>query len=331
MPHLSLANQGVRMTTIGFFQQLFNQFVAVLTAFCVNVPSAPVPYLGSPAAGTTAAVTTAVPVRSEPLLRRVVDTQVQAGIAIGRVLAASADRATFALLNVPSDLASAMDRDGIAALPAGVAQSGQRILLAVTDSATDLVGTLRNVGLSELALIPGAGAQQRATATAELVAAPTAELVAPPRTGGLLETVARVPLAVGVAVSDLAMSGLQAVATVTGSIAKATTDVVAAAVNPRSEETLGQAISRVPATLIKGGQTAVGQLRTGAKRAVTDFRDTLNPRAVETRVAATGGLNTEVAGSDSSGGTGTAAAVSNNSSTGKKLESATSAATGAAK
>jgi hypothetical protein len=137
----------------GFFTTLFNQFVAVLSSFCVNLaPGGSVPYLNSPDTGSpTVAVS-----RQVPYPTRVLETQFNAGVEIGRVIARSADGVTAVVLALPEDLVNALDRGGITALPSGFADSGRRVVRLATNTTTNAIEVLTDVLLSELNLLPGA-------------------------------------------------------------------------------------------------------------------------------------------------------------------------------
>jgi hypothetical protein len=94
-------------------------------------------------------------------------------------------------------------------------------------------------------------------------------------------------------------------------------------VNPRSELTVGQALARAPATILGGTRDAAGQLQQGVVRARTDFRNTLNPREVASRVSATGGLNTTVNGSGVETNTATLSSTPSSGNSGSNGSNAT--------
>ena len=162
--------------SIGFFTQLFQQFVALLSAFCIAPTSVPAPaYVAVGSGPPIVAVADADPpgvavprLREEPLLVRVVQTQVRGGIGIGDALARSADGVTFAVLATPRVLAAAINRGGVAALPGGAASAAAGLVGALENGAVLLIDRLGDLALSELALLGGRiiVAPERATAAA---------------------------------------------------------------------------------------------------------------------------------------------------------------------
>lgn len=229
----------------------------------------------------------------QPLIVRIVTTQVDAVTDIGTAATDATTELTTAILAAPSTITDAIAEGGPAALPAGLQLATRRIVLAIGDGADDVIQTVGDALRAELRLIPGG-----------VVANPNTAFAAEPEpqpTGGVLETAVRVPLAFGVAGADLARAGLTATTDITGGYATAARDIVVGAQNQLtrrtstgnnqlkatiSEEpqTLAEGLARAPVT-IRAGYVAAGQdLQAGAGRARTDFRNTLNPRA-ETRLA----------------------------------------------
>jgi hypothetical protein len=215
-----------------------------------------------------------------------------------------------AILSAPQTIAEAAARGG--SLPAGLQLATRQIVLAASNGANRLIGAVGDVLQSELDLIPGGRLGGGDPSTAARIAVEPAPR--DPGAGRLLELPIRVPLAFAVAGSDLAQAGLRAVTQVTGGFAQAITDVVQAAVNQfggggklpderatisaaKESLTVAEALRRAPVTIGNGFAAAGETLRLGAQDARRDFQRTLNPRLEQQqRVAASGGRNTTVNG-----------------------------------
>lgn len=302
------------MMEIGFFTQLFQQFIALLSAFCI-VP-APVPRFEAVDAARSGVVAeAAAPAIADPrapLVVRVIQTQITGAVSIGEALANSADRVTLSVVAVPGTLASALDSGGAAALPGGVATAAGDIVTALENSSNQLIGEISRAILAQLALLGGGIGGPPET----FVEAPAPTLPGP------VELIVRFPLAVGVAGAGLLGTAAQATVIVTGAVVTAVTDIVEAAIPapPRPDETervsaaleerrltLPEAIAQAPRTISAGVTRAGGVVEEGVQRAGTDFRNTLlgtRPPAEFATVSASGGAEVRAgstAGDDTTG------------------------------
>jgi hypothetical protein len=277
------------MLISGFCTQLFNQVVTVLSALSIGLSGGggvPVPAdAATGAAGEATQVAAAPALRQPHYLQRVLQTQFDAFVEIGGAVAAAADAPMYAVLAIPADVTRGVNRAGVLGLPAGVANSGVRFVRAISRSSTGLIDAVSDALISELGLLGGGDVREKLRAELAQSAGVALDPALAARRVGAVEFVVRVPLAFGVAASDLIVSGLQATTMLTGGVADATATVIRAVTDPKSELTLKEAIQKVPETLATGGQNAVQQLKTGVSRAANDFRATLNPRVVETKAA----------------------------------------------
>jgi hypothetical protein len=168
------------MVSFGFFSQLFQQFVALLSVFCI-VPSTPAPALRPAGSDPPAAVATgsefAPSVRTPSPLRRVIQTQIDNAVSIGAAAARSADDVTFSVLEVPRLLVRGLDRNGVLGLPGGGADAAGGMVNAFERSSVSLVRVLSDALLAELALVPGAALEVRPEPQLAAAVAPIPELV----------------------------------------------------------------------------------------------------------------------------------------------------------
>ena len=149
------------MLSSGFFTTLFQQFVTLISAFCVGtVPGGSTPYIAAADPPTAT-------LRQEPYITRVIETQFNAAVDIGTVFVTTADRGTDVFLSAPDTLLRSLNDGGIAALPAGVVRVGQRAVRVGQNGATDLVRALSDAIRAELDLLPGAELLPDDTAEAE--------------------------------------------------------------------------------------------------------------------------------------------------------------------
>jgi hypothetical protein len=279
-----------------FFIRLFEQFLVLLAAFgLVPSPTQKIEALDSGPPAITAEVDApAVADPREPLVVRVIQTQITGAVNIGAALANSADAVTFSVLAVPRTVATALDRGGgVAALPAGLATAAGDIASAVEISSETLINALSEAIRANLALLGGG----------VFTPAPAVDVRDPaPALPGPVELVVRLPLAVGVAGTDLVVAVAEATTIVTGAVVQAIADIAEAAMPapppaPETETalreerlTLSQAIRRAPVTIRNGFTEAGGVLEEGVQRAATDFRTTLVGRPpAERALVSTGG------------------------------------------
>ncbi|MGH3677385.1 MAG: hypothetical protein ACRDU5_16930 [Mycobacterium sp.] len=283
----------------GFFTQLFEQFIALLSAFCIVPAPAPDRFEAFDAgtAGVVAEVAApAIAEPREPLVVRVIQTQITGAISIGEALARSADDVTFSVLAVPRTLARALDVGGVEALPGGAATAAGGMVSALENGSTRLIEALSEAILAQLGLLGGdVGPAPKFAAAVEPAPGPIGT--------GSVELVVRLPLAVGVAGAGLLGTAAQATLIVTGAVVTAITDIAEAAIPapPRPDETervaalerprltLPQAIARAPVTISDGLTRAGGVVEEGIQTAQRDFERTLTGRSPEREVVRASG------------------------------------------
>lgn len=374
----------------GFFVPLFKQLVALLSAFCIaptpNVAEFATASLGPPGSPTVqvaqyAGADPATSLRQEPLIARVVQTQIDGLLSdrgIGMALARTADGVTKSILDTPTALARALDFGGVEALPAALALHGIEGVRTLENNTISLISALEALAIANLQLLPGAIDPREAAALVAredefgaigraLLAAPTFLLqslqrgpeglpialnglgqgfvraaatdaraivravssaaqtalalvpgasvrnladvtvtVREPATPGPTEYIVRLPIAVGVAGSELAKGGMNATVVMVTAVVTAVTDIANAAFRPRQSEeveqaaqivreerplTLPEAIAKAPVTLRNGAVAAGVELRTGANRARVGFDETLRGRTNEEYLSRAGDLD----------------------------------------
>lgn len=152
------------MISSGFFTQLFQQFVSLLSAFCI-VPSGGLEPAAIKAADSSPPAAVAAIAAPRSALPPIVQTQINGAFEIGYFAARSADRATQAVLETPRVLADALDRNGLAGLPGGGATVAAGYVGLAEVTATGLVRLLSGLALSELDLLaPDRGMPELAAA-----------------------------------------------------------------------------------------------------------------------------------------------------------------------
>jgi hypothetical protein len=293
--------KGVTVETIscGFFTHVFQHFLALLSAVGLTITPTTPPddyfALDSSPPVIVQAATPGLTVRQEPLVVRIVETQLNGAAGIGLALAGGADEITNAVIEVPAILRSAIRRGGIAALPAGAAAGAAGIVDAAEEGTTYLIQTVAAVLNQELALLGGG------------VIRPTPNLVtiADPETtpGGPLELVVRLPRALAVAGSDLVRAGAEASIIVVRAVARAVTDVLNVVARPPAAEfalareevppprSVPEALARVPITVTNGLVEAGGVLRQGTRQAAEDFNRVLRRPPLERALVGTDDLD----------------------------------------
>ena len=151
----------------GFFASLFQQFVALLSVFCIapsNAPNIAAADLGPPGSPTVqvAEYITADPsaaIRQQPYVARVVQTQIDGFLGdqgIGLALARNADTVTGLVFGTPFALRRALDGGGVEALRAGLAQYGIRGVQNLEENTVSLIDAMEALALANLRLLPGA-------------------------------------------------------------------------------------------------------------------------------------------------------------------------------
>lgn len=145
------------MLRFEFFSQLFQQFVSVISAFCIApVQSPPAMYVvDDPPPQATAAIAEPVGKRPGTAISQVIETQIRGALQMGAFVALTADRATYAALETPTVLARSLDRNGLAGLPGGGADLAAGYVTIAEWTATDLVRLLERITLANLDLLSG--------------------------------------------------------------------------------------------------------------------------------------------------------------------------------
>ncbi|RDH77842.1 hypothetical protein DVS77_13355 [Mycolicibacterium moriokaense] len=145
----------------GFFTLLFQQFVALLSVFCIApTQSAPEYFaanLGPPGAEAASAYV-AAPAQSEPLMARVVQVQIDGLLGrggVGEALARTADGVTNSILKTPETLRVYLDNGGVAALPGGLANAATQGVQNLESNTYRLIDAIEALALANLQLLPG--------------------------------------------------------------------------------------------------------------------------------------------------------------------------------
>ncbi len=281
--------------SFGFFTHLFHHFLALLSAFGLTIsPTQPPQKFEAFDSGPPGVVRTAaapgLSLRQQPLLVRIVETQLNGAAGIGEALAEGADDITNAIVRVPRSLQLAIDSRGLGALPGAAANSAAGIVGAVGEGTTDFIATLAAVINSELALLGGGAVRP----TPSLVAIQEPE---GPLAGGPLEIVVRLPRALAVAGQDLVRAGADAAIIVVRAVSRAVTDVLNAVARPPAAEfalareevppprSVPEALTRAPVTIANGFVDAGARLRQGTRQASDDFTRALRPQLERALVA----------------------------------------------
>lgn len=212
--------------------------------------------------------------RAEPVsyLERVIRTQIDGVTDVAQTTLGAARTIGASIMAAPTTIAEYTAKAGWAGLPAGIAAAAREVVYAATDGSIAVIRSVARFARAELALVPGNSIKRGEAEAAKLVE-PT-----PTRFIGPVETLVRIPLAVGVAAADLATAAMRATTAVTGAATRAVVDVVTAARDPKAGVTVAEALARVPETLKNGVDQAGEHLRSGVEQAREDFRQTLRPR-----------------------------------------------------
>jgi hypothetical protein len=145
----------------GFFVTLFTQLLALLSAIGItihptlpNQPRAEV-FNNNPPAIVSQIADPNISA-SEPLVVRIIQTQLDNLGGIGQGLAGTADLITNTILALPQTLADALDRNGAAGLPGGAADVLGGLVNVVQQGTNGWINLLSAILLKELNLIGGA-------------------------------------------------------------------------------------------------------------------------------------------------------------------------------
>lgn len=187
-----------------------------------------------------------------------------------------------ALLGAPTFILQTLERGGPEALPVAINGLGQGLVRAAAMDARAIVRAVSSATQAALALVPGA----RVSRLNEV----TVSVREPVRATDPVEYIVRLPIAVGVAGSELARGGMNATTVMVTAVVTAVTDIADAALrrSPQAEAaqraieerplTLPEAIAKAPVTLRNGAVAAGAELRSGVERARVGFTETLRPR-----------------------------------------------------
>lgn len=245
------------MISSGFFTQLFQQFVSLLSAFCI-APSGGLPSDAARALDSSPPAAAAAIAAPRTSLPPIVQTQINGALEIGYFTARTADRATMVVLESPRVLAESLDRNGLAGLPGGGATVAAGYVGLAEVTATGLIRLLSGLALSELDLIaPDRGVPLLAAAADYQID------VAKMEPQSYLERVLRTQVD---GVTSVAEAGLGAV-TGLGT-------AVLAAPNIVNRYIAGAGLAALPAGLAAAGREVVYALGDGSVRvirAVADF------------------------------------------------------------
>lgn len=201
-----------------------------------------------------------------------------------------------ALLAMPEFLLRTLQR-GPEAVPTALNGLGQGLVRAAATDARAIVRAVSSATQAALALVPGARVE-----SLEKVTVSVRESTTP----GPFEYIVRLPIAVGVAGSELARGGMGATVVMVTAVVTAVTDIANAAFRPRQAEevaelreerplTLPEAIAKAPVTLRNGAVLAGRELQTGAERARIGFNETLRGRGEVAERTVAGDLDNTVA------------------------------------
>jgi hypothetical protein len=209
-----------------------------------------------------------------------------------------------ALLAAPTYILGQLQRGGPGALPGALNELSQQLVVATATDAKALVTALSSATQAVLALVPGAQLNR-----AQFTVAARDDSSS---SGGPLQVVVRIPIAAGVAASDLATAGARATVIVVTAVVTAVTDIAnAARPRQRNDEvmaafvaeprqlTVPEAIAQAPRTIGQGVVRAGGVLQQGAVDARTDFVKTVRGRQTEVEQRQVAGDNLLVAGDNS--------------------------------
>ena len=203
-----------------------------------------------------------------------------------------------ALLAAPTGLLRALEQ-GPEALPFALNGLGQSLVSAAATDARAIVRAVSSATQAALALVPGASVKSLTGVTVTV-----RETSGP----GPVEYIVRLPIAVGVAGSELVRGGMRATTVMVTAVVTAVTDIADAAFRPRQAEaaaelareierplTLPEAIAKAPVTLRNGAVQAGAELRGGVDRAQRGFTETLRGRTVNEEYSRAGDLNNTLA------------------------------------
>jgi hypothetical protein len=233
------------MMELGFFASLFQQFVALLSVFCIAPSSAQniaAVNLGPPNSPTvqvaeyTSADAAAVARQQQPFIARVVQTQIDGLLSprggIGISLARTADGVTRSILDTPDALRRALDNNGLQALPGSLAAHGIDGVQNLEFNTIRVIDAMEALTLANLGLLPG-GVVRPTPEVAELAArqdefgAIGRALLAAPTF--VLRTLQGGPEALPVVLSGLGRGFVQAAATDARAIVRAVSSATQAA------------------------------------------------------------------------------------------------------
>jgi hypothetical protein len=148
----------------GFFASLFQQFLALLSVFCIapsNVPNIEAVNLGAPGSPTVQVaqhIGADAPLGQQPFVARVIQTQIDGLLSdrgIGVSLARNADAVTGLVFGTPVALRRALDNGGVESLPAGVALYGIRGAQILEGTTVSFIDAVEALALANLRLLPG--------------------------------------------------------------------------------------------------------------------------------------------------------------------------------
>lgn len=182
-----------------------------------------------------------------------------------------------ALLDGPTLFLRALEPGGLETLPVALNGLGQIFVQAAATDARAIVRAVSAATQAALALVPGASVASLKDVTVS---------VREPARSGPVEYIVRLPIAVGVAGSELVRGGMRATTVMVTAVVTAVTDIAEAAFRPRQAEemaaraierplTLPEAIAKAPVTLRNGVAGAGRELQLGARSAQREFTETL--------------------------------------------------------